>query len=91
MSSRPLGTNTSDVEVTNVSPHGFWLLVEGRELYLPFEQFPWFRDASIAAISRIEQPQKNHFYWPDLDVDLTLDMIKNPEKYPEASSYTDNL
>lgn len=90
MSSRPLGTNTSDVEVTNVSPHGFWLLVEGRELYLPFEQFPWFRHASIADISIIEQPRHNHFYWPELDVDLTLDMIEDPGKYPEISRSTDN-
>ncbi|BAZ93027.1 uncharacterized protein FOKN1_0625 [Thiohalobacter thiocyanaticus] len=85
MSSRPLGTNTSGVEVTNVSPHGFWLLVEGRELYLPFGQFPWFRDASIAALGRIEQPKRNHFHWPELDVDLTLEMIESPEKYPNVS------
>ena len=85
MSSKPLGTNTSGVEVTNISVHGFWLLVDGRELFLPFEQFPWFRDASIAAISHIEQPRPGHFYWSELDVDLTLGMIEHPEKYPEVS------
>lgn len=85
MSSKPLGTNTSGVEVTNVSAHGFWLLVDGRELLLTFEQFPWFRDASIAAICHIEQPRPGHLHWPALDVDLTLDMIEHPEKYPEIS------
>jgi hypothetical protein len=85
MSSEPLGTNTSAIEVTNVSPHGFWLLAGGRELFLPFDQFPWFRDASIAAIGRIEQPRPGHLHWPELDVDLTLDMIEHPERYPKVS------
>lgn len=37
---------TSHVEVTNVSVQGFWLLVADRELFAPFAQFPWFRDAA---------------------------------------------
>lgn len=77
------GASTSQrAEVTNISAHGFWLLVDDRELFLPFEQFPWFRDATVAAILRIERPQSHHFYWPDLDVDLTLDSIEHPENYP---------
>jgi len=56
MSGRP----TSAVEQTNVSPRGMWLLVDGRELYLPFDVFPWFRDASIAQLARIERPTPDH-------------------------------
>lgn len=85
MSSEPLGTNTSAIEVTNVSPHGFWLLAGARELFLPFDRFPWFRDASIGAIGHIEQLRPGHLHWPDLDVDLTFDMIEHPEKYPNVS------
>jgi hypothetical protein len=36
------GPATSEAEVTNISAHGFWLLVDGRELFLPFDEFPWF-------------------------------------------------
>lgn len=61
------------------------VLIDGRELFLTFDQFPWFRDASIAEIRRIEQPRSGHLHWPALDVDLTLDMIEHPEKYPEIS------
>ena len=39
------GTSTSTLEVTNISKHGFWLLLDGRELFLPFEDFPWFKRA----------------------------------------------
>jgi hypothetical protein len=33
----------SAVEVTNVSQHGLWLLIHEKEIFLPFEKFPWFR------------------------------------------------
>lgn len=27
-------------EVTNVSQHGFWILLDDQELFLPFDEFP---------------------------------------------------
>ncbi len=83
-SAKPGGT-TSGIELTNVSVHGAWLLVDGREFYLPFENFPWFRDASIAQLANVERPQPAHLYWPDLDVDLSLESIEHPERYPLVS------
>lgn len=53
-SSAPLGTNTSDPEVTHISKHGIWLLLGDRELFMSFEHFPWFRNASIGAIQDIQ-------------------------------------
>ena len=76
------GTSTSAVEVTNISRHGFWLLLDNRELFLPFEEFPWFRDVPVASIHRVQRLQPGHLYWPDLDVDLTVDSIEQPDKYP---------
>ena len=49
------GTSTFPVEVTNVSRHGLWVLVGDEELFLPFQHFPWFLDASIEKISVIER------------------------------------
>ncbi len=85
MKSAEPGTNTSAVELANVSPHGLWLLIDAREHYLPFDAFPWFREATIAQLSRIERPTRDHLHWPDLDVDLTLDNIERPEAYPLVS------
>lgn len=76
------GTDTSAVEVTNISGDGFWLVVDCREFFLPFEEFPWFRDAPVAAICRVERPQPEHLVWPDLDIDLTVASIEDPSKYP---------
>lgn len=76
------GAATSTVEVTNISGHGFWLLVGDQELFLPFEDFPWFRSATVSAILNVELHHEQHFYWPDLDVDLSLESIQDPESYP---------
>jgi hypothetical protein len=85
MTSATLGRNTSRAEVTNVSPHGIWILVEDEELFLAFEQFPWFRDASIGKVTNVQLLKAHHLYWPDLDIDLHVDSIRNPEKFPLVS------
>jgi hypothetical protein len=76
------GTSTFPVEVTNVSRHGLWLLVGDEELFLPFEHFPWFRDASIEKISVVERETADHLYWPLLDIDLTVESIRTPDAFP---------
>ena len=88
MSSEPLGASTSEVEVTNVSRHGIWLLAGQSELFLSYEHFPWFKDACIAEILNVQQPTPDHFYWPDLDVDLGLESITHPERFPLKSKPT---
>ena len=76
------GTGTLPVEVTNVSPHGLWVLVGDEELFLPFEHFPWFRDASIEKISVVERRTADHLYWPLLDIDLSVESIRTPNAFP---------
>ena len=85
MTSAALGRVTSPAEVTNVSAHGFWLFVGERELFVPFKEFPWFRDASIAQLCNVEWPQADHLHWPDLDVDLSVESIDHPERFPLMS------
>jgi len=82
MKLEPTGNVTLDIEVLNVSPRGFWLLADGREHFLGFEDFPWFQSASIAQICRVERVSGEHFYWPALDVDLDLESIEHPERFP---------
>jgi hypothetical protein len=71
-----------EVEVTNISAHGFWLLLGEKEIFLPFNDFPWFKDARISEISDVSLLNEEHLYWEKLDIDLTLNMIQNPQKYP---------
>jgi hypothetical protein len=81
MKSVPLGKATLGVELLNVSRHGFWLLVQTEELFVPFDQFPWFRDASIAEIENVSLPSSHHLYWSDLDIDLAVESLHHPETF----------
>lgn len=82
MQSEPLGANTSGVEVTNVSRHGIWILTRSRELFMSFQDFPWFKDAPIGKITNVEEPSPGHFHWPDLDIDIGLRTIERPDDFP---------
>ncbi len=85
MKSATLGQSTSTVEVPNVSPHGFWLFVGEQELFVSFKDFPWFQDASIRELGRVELPSPHHLYWPDPDIDLAVESLIHPERYPLIS------
>lgn len=82
-----LGSNTleTDVEITNISQHGFWMLVNEEERFLPFKDFPWFKEAPIRKILNVERPSPHHLYWPELDIDLALESITHPERFPLVS------
>jgi len=82
MKSETIGKNTSKVEITNISSHGIWLLSGNEEMFLSYEDFPWFKDVPIRQIVNIQEPFPGHFYWTDLDVDLSKEIIKNPERFP---------
>ncbi len=85
MKSERHGGSTSAIDVGNVTQQGFWLLLDDRELFLPFDSFPWLRSASIEALTTIERPSTQHLYWPMLDIDLAVESITHPERYPVVS------
>jgi len=79
------GTVTLVAEVTHVSKHGFWLLLGTEELLVPFEHFPWFKQATIAQLLDVKWPTPNHLYWPRLDADLSVESIRDPSAFPLVS------
>ena len=86
-----LGTSTSRPEVTHVSKHGFWMLLDAEELLVAFEHFPWFRKATIEQLSDVQWPTENHLYWPQLDIDLSIESIRNPLAFPLVAKTEDQL
>ena len=90
MKSTPPGTPTLTVEVVHVTASGVRLVVDGRELFASFKDFPWFEDATIRQLTQIERPAADHLRWPALDVDLELDSLLHPEKYPLVSRLRSN-
>jgi len=82
MSSLTNGIDTSVVEVTNISSHGFWLFAHDKEYFLSYKSFPWFKNKTINDITNIIEESPRHLYWPTLDVDLSYESIISPEKFP---------
>ncbi len=83
-----LGTNTSSVEISGVTKHGFWLFIdrEKEELFISFAEFPWFKKATVENLFCVERPLPHHLYWSKLDIDLHVDSIRHPEKFPLISN-----
>jgi hypothetical protein len=67
---------------------GFWLLLKGDELFVPFAEFPWFKRATLEQITTVEWPSANHLYWPLLDVDLAVESIRHPDQFPLIAKST---
>ncbi len=80
--SKSVGISTGEVEITNISRHGFWLYLGGRELFVSFQEFPWFAAAPVAKITNVKWPSPNHLYWPELDIDLSVESIERPADFP---------
>ena len=82
MSSSQLGNESSGAEVTNISEHGVWILVGDEELFLSHEDFPWFKSSSVEDVLNVQLLSPTHLYWPSLDADISLDSIRDPDRYP---------
>ena len=86
-----LGTLTSLIEITQVSSQGFWLLLPTEELFLSFENFPWFKDVTIKELCEVEWPSEKHIYWPNLDIDLSIDSIRDLQPFLYSTKQKDNF
>jgi len=76
------GTTTLvSTEILNISGYGVWIAVKGHEYFLSYQDFPWFKEGTIDQVLHVELLHENHLYWPDLDIDLTIDMMRKPEQY----------
>jgi len=76
------GTVTSPIEVVQLTPRGVWLAYHDEEFFLDHDLFPWFRDATASQVFHVQEISPEHFYWPEIDVDLDVERIQHPERFP---------
>jgi len=82
MTLRARGESILEVEVSHINAHGLWLSVNDTEYFLPYDEYPWFRDAKVKEILNVVLLRGHHLNWPELDVDLEIDTLENPQNYP---------
>ncbi len=81
------------VSVENITPFGIWLYVKEKEYFLSYEDYPYFQEKTIKSIQKVQLLHAYHLYWSELDVDLGLDNLENPQKYPYnlIQTFTEHL
>jgi hypothetical protein len=75
-------TGFSPSKVTNIEPLGFWVLVDDREYFVPFAEYPVFKGAPVRQIFQMQRLPPTQLYWPDLDADIEIEALEQPEHYP---------
>ena len=75
--------NTS-VKVLSITDEGVNLSVAGKEYFISYNRVPWFRNARVSEIMNVTMMGRMGIRWEDLDVDLEIDSLEHPEKYPHV-------
>ena len=75
-------TKHTSVSVRSIMPDGIFLTVYDNDYYLSYSRLPWFRNAKISDIFNVAMMGEDAIRWDTLDVDLEIDSLKYPEKYP---------
>lgn len=77
-----INTPYTSVNVLMINSQGLMISVDGQDYFLSYNRVPWMKDASISSVLHVEKEGRNAITWPELDVDLEIDSLKYPEKYP---------
>lgn len=65
-----------------INAKGIALYVNGKEYFLPYERCPWFKNAKVSDVLNVSMVDKEEIRWETLDVDLEIESLIYPEKYP---------
>ena len=76
------GKTSLTCEIANISPFGVWVLVRNKEYFLDHKRYPWFKGASVEDVLYVQSPRVGHLRWPTLDVELHVDSLEHPERFP---------
>lgn len=72
----------TSVCVLMINDKGLMISVQGQDYFLSYNRIPWMHNASIADALNVQMSGRNAIEWPNLDVDLEIESLKHPERYP---------
>lgn len=70
------------VAVTRVSSRGIWLKTPDRKFFLSYYDFPWFKNKPMQAVLHVKELTPGEFYWPEINVNLGVDTLRSPHRFP---------
>jgi hypothetical protein len=72
----------TSANVLMINSQGIMLSVCGNDYFLSYNRIPWMLTASIGDVLNVRMSGRNAIEWPTLDVDLEIESLKHPERYP---------
>ena len=72
----------TSVAVLMINSQGMMLSVQGQDYFVSYNRVPWLRDARISSALNVRMCGSRAIEWPELDVDLEIESLKHPERYP---------
>lgn len=88
MSSKKSGKNIEKVKVTGVGNKGVSLDILGKEYHMSYKHFPWLGSLTAEELGNILVRFGDEIYFPDLDIELGLEVLDNPEQFPNIMDPT---
>ena len=76
------GKDTSSNSVTGITTHGFWILVNDKEYFISFADYPVFKKAAVENIFDFRLVSPAQLRWETIDCDIELESLDNPQKFP---------
>ena len=75
-------TSNTSVSVLMINGQGIMITVGGLDYFLSYNRIPWMREASIKDVLNVQMCGDEAIEWPALDVDLEIESLRHPERYP---------
>ena len=73
---------STSASVLMINGQGIMISVQGNDYFLSYNRIPWMQDAPIRSVLNIKMSGPTAIEWPDLDVDLEIESLRHPERYP---------
>jgi len=77
-------TENTSVKILSINAEGISLSVAGKDYFISYNRVPWFRNARVNEIMNVTMMGRMGIRWEDLDIDLEIDSLEHPEKYPHV-------
>jgi hypothetical protein len=78
------------ISIENITPFGIWIFVNEKEYFLSYKDYPYFKEQTLNSIQNVQLLHGYHLYWPNLDIDLEVNNLEQPEKFPLKSNISNN-
>ena len=75
-------SESMSASVLMINSQGVMLSVLGHDYFLSYNRVPWMQDAPVSSVLNVRMCGVEAIEWPDLDVDLEIESLQDPERYP---------